>query len=787
MRPQRAWTVLLALLTWSIPLTMEQSTSSGNTTTLRLLLVAPFPDSMFNIPYTGGNSLIPSALMAIDEINSNPTILTDYHLEAIIGDGGCTITEKAVSRVLENVVHRSNDENIVGIVGPACSEATLALSALVKRYRIQLPLVTIANSPVLENMTNFPFTFGVVSTSSEHARTATELFKRLSKSGKWEEIALYYEGNRAYNLHIFRAVLENLISIGVNSTAIYRSPISPTYMPLEDIMERGIRVAFVFSSKGPACLLMCRAFHLGITYPAYQFVFTDRRLSQFQSCASNGEDLVFTYNSKQYRCSNDQIVEAIRGFVLFYFNLEALRLQSNTTRAVSGYTFSEYKQRYEQRLLEYSATIVEEEVNPSVWANPFYDAVWAVALAANQALPNLDLSSKLGIWDAEQINRTFNGLSFRGVSTTVDFNPNTGFSHSIIDISQIQYNVNITVSRLVGYHNSGILFDADDHNSSSDVLSVFIESSFEMSMETIPLWLSIPGYILTALVFAATLTYHGLHVYYRHRPSLKASSPKLNHLIFLGCYTLLGSVVLDTTNVAFPPEKRTHLLLCYIVTWLEHIGVAFVFSTLFVKYYRLYLVFLRTYDHRSNLTDNKLMLLAAVLVAIEVAILAIWAPFHPLEIDTTVERDDSTEIPTNREKRICVTTPDGKWFTVTASTYLAMLILAVVTLSILNRRIKQRDFNTTASTNVLVYMYTILLSILLPFVYIESNYDNIDLKYGLTNSLYLMFTILCLVFLFTPPLWLKDRRQNYSLTSSIQKISNILALGKVRSSSLVPI
>ena len=777
------WTVILTLLTWTIALTVDQK--SNNITTLHFLLIAPFPDPVFKPAYDDGHSLIPSGLLAVDEINRNSSILDGYHLEAIVGDGGCTFSNKAVSRVLENVIHRGPQHHIIGIVGPACSEAARTLSELMNRNRLKLPIVTFANSPVLANVSRYPFTYGIVSTSEEYAEAVVTLYKAMYNAGKWRNISLFYDANRLYHREIYRGVLNKLETEGFSLDSVYASPISPTYMPLEDIRMSGIRVAFVFSSKEPACMLVCRAIYLGMTHTTFQFFFTDRTLSHFQSCVNESITRVlnFTYNSRVYLCTNDEIVKALNNFIHFSFILEGLSLEPDTTRAVSGNTFSEYREKYEQWLFNYNHT-VEGELRPTPWAAPFYDAVWALALAANKTLPKLNFHSQLDIWDPDQLTQTFDELRFRGISTMVDFDPNTGFCDSIIGISRFEYNAtgNEIITVLKGYYDLGRLFDSSNHNSSDEVLSLYINSAFDVSTEALPLGLALTGYVLATLVLIATITYHVLHFYYRNKPSLKAASPQLNHFIFLGCYIILASVILDTTDVGFSPENTSrHLQLCYAVIWLENIGVTLVFSTLFVKYYRLYLVFLRTYDHRSNLSNGKLSLIVMVMVCIEVAILAIWTPFKPLQIDTTVAFDHSSEPPVNREKKICIARNVGTWFPITTSLYLAVLILAVVTLSILNRRIKQRDFNTTATTNILVYLYILLLSILLPSVYIESNYGNIDLKYGIINSVYLIFTVLCLVFLFTPPLLMKKRKnRKYSFGQQLQKISSIIALSRIQ-------
>ena len=785
-----ALAVLLSLLTWTATFSMGHRTNTSNVTTLHLLLLVPFPDPLFKPAYDRGHSIIPSGLLAVDEINNDSSVLNGYHLEPIVGDGGCTVSTKAVSQMLERVVHRRPNEYIIGIVGPVCSEAARALSDLMNRNRIKLPLITTGNSPVLANPTKYPFTHGIVSTSDEYAELVVKLYKEMRSKGEWTTISLFYDANRLYHREIYRGVLDMFKSQNISMDNIYASPISQDYLPLEDIIEAGIRIVFVFSSKGPACMLMCRAFTLGIKQPLYQLFFTDRTLGSFQTCVNGSDELVFTYNSKVHRCTNDQMVSAMENFIIFSFNLEALRLEPNGTRAVSGNTIAEYRDKYEWRLKEYNNETVEEELKPNEWAAPFYDAVWALALAANQTLPNLNLDSKLAIWEEDQLTHTFDALHFRGVSAIIDFNTKTGFSNSTITISRLERNGSGEIVDVPkGYYNAGALFDISNHNSNEEVLNLYINSAFGTSTKMLTRWLSIPGYILTILVLIATITYHILHFYYRYRPSLKAASPRLNHLIFLGCYIILASVALDTTDVGFSPKSTTaHLSLCYMVIWFEHIGVALVFSTLLVKFYRLYLVFLRTYDHRPNLSNGKLSLIVMGLVGVEIAILTIWTPFQPLTIETIVSFDSRSDPPINHKKRICVARGVGTWFQISASLYLAILILAVVTLSVLNRRIKQRDFNTTVATNILVYLFVFLLSILLPILYIiDSSYANIDVKYVLINSVYLTFTILCLVFLFTPPLLVRNQKaRKYSLSQQLQKISAIIALNRLESSPRSP-
>ena len=780
----RLWTVLLALLTWTTALTADANPDP--ITTLRILLIAPFPDPVLQPGYDAGHTIIPSGLLAVEEINNDSSLLPGYRLEAVVGDGGCNTDEKAVSHILENVIHRRPGDRVIGVVGPICSEAAQTLSEIINRQKIQLPLVTIANSPVLTVPDRYPFTYGVVSTSHEYANLIVRLYQEMN--GRWKRVSLFYDANRLYHVEIYRSILTELESEGVDLDQIYTSPISPMYLPLEDVIQGGTRVVFVFSSRVPACMLMCRAIHLSMSYPRYQFIFTDRTVQNFEQCA-NDSDLVFTYNQQRYSCSSDQLRASLHNYVFIDFDLEALSLELENVTAVSGNTYQEYRTKYEDMLKDYGNRTGEGELPANQWAAPFYDAVWALALATNSTLETLDFDSQLGIWDASTLTSTFNNLSFHGVSSVVNFDEETGYSKSTISISRLEYNETSGkfVPVLKGYYNSGVLFDANDSNSKEVVLSLYINSAFDTSTELLPRTVAIPGYILTILVFVTTVVYHILHYHYRFRPSVKAASQTLNHFIFLGCYIMLASIILATTDLTLSLHDLLHLSFCYTVVWLQNIGTVLVFSTLFVKYYRLYLVFLRTYDHRQNLSNATLSVIVLVLVGIDLLILTIWTIFQPLQIDTSVEFDLTSTMPTNREKRICREVVPGQWFTISLSLYLGLLILAVVTLSILNRRIKQRDFNTTATTNVLIFCYVLLLTILLPSVYLQSNYSNIDLKYILINTVHLAFTILCLAFLFTPPLLQRNRtnRQSYTLTQQLQRISNVVALGRLDSSVIL--
>ena len=114
------------------------------------------------------------------------------------------------------------------------------------------------------------------------------------------------------------------------------------------------------------------------------------------------------------------------------------------TELVSGQNYSEYRQRYDDKLKDF-ANEINSSLNGLVYANSFYDQVWTFALALNQSLPllasqNLSFSDN-GFGTTEPISSIIKGelqkLSFQGASGKIGFNEDHEIP-SFVNIFQIQ-------------------------------------------------------------------------------------------------------------------------------------------------------------------------------------------------------------------------------------------------------------------------------------------------------------------------------------------------------------
>ena len=167
--------------------------SSEERQTLYILAMVPFPDpekpAWARPDYDAAHSLLPAAQLAIDQINNRSDVLQDYNLELLEGDSGCNVVTTTYVSQVEQILY--SGKKVVGIVGPACSEAALSVAALAKRQigGRNLVHVTTGSIPLLDNRAKYPNTFGILSSSTAYVDV---IFQLMQQNG-WINVALLYD------------------------------------------------------------------------------------------------------------------------------------------------------------------------------------------------------------------------------------------------------------------------------------------------------------------------------------------------------------------------------------------------------------------------------------------------------------------------------------------------------------------------------------------------------------------------------------------------------------------
>ena len=739
-------TLLLYLFTASFHVAISQDKGSGqeNNTALYLLTVGPYPDPIFQPGWGGGPALIPAVRLAVEHINERRDILEGFSLKLLEGDSGCNVESKSIVTYVKNVFH--SGKQVVGIIGPACSDATLALAPIVSLNNATSLIVQSpgASSPLLNNVEYFN-TFRTVSSSIAYVDT----FLAIIKLNHWKRIASLYDEGRIYFRSTFSEFSRRAsgeAGLRVFSSAMYDGNELQLF-PIQEIIEEEVRVVFVFAGDQTCRRLLCLAYHMNVLFPTYQWIFHDRSKSQLI------QNETFRYNEMEFSCNQTIMKLASHGAIL---NTQRITREDDEV-TISGLNLTQYKEEYEQKRIEYQNEIGLSENITTSFANLYYNAAWLFALSLNSSVPILRENGfsladyKYGQPEATEIIRQeFFNVEFEGISGSIMFNRETRDSATIIDISQ-PWNNDSTVEVIERgcYHRS---INITTH-------AIFISDSFDKRQVKVHLGVGVIVILATLLstILTALLQLANLVWYYKR--SIKASSPNLSHLISSGCYLFAIAGLAYSIQETFDFPTSTHAIayatLCNTFTWCLVLGYSLVFGTVCAKMWRVY----RNFRHFRNespgalISDNALIVFVITLLFLDTIVCIVWNVTDPWLLETREDFDEQKGeidvVPTISIYSSCQCRNFFVWLGILVA-YKGIIALVVVALSIANRHIKRKEFRHTKKVSVLVYCLVVVWGAGMPLHLILGSF-NIHIKFlvmcGMLNSAIL----LCCALLFLPP------------------------------------
>ena len=726
---------------------------------LCLVVLGPYPDEaaapIFQPDWDAGPALIPAVRLATDKINNRTNILNGYRLRLLEGDSGCDVKMKAVVSFVGNVFRstRSTGCPVVGIIGPGCTGAATFIGSFLARDDASLLHISpSATSPLLTDSSTYPNTFRVLSSSLEYVSVYMELIKH----NGWHTVAALYDADREYFLSTFehfRDVMESTSDIS------YSSPVSDDKIPLSDIYAE-YRVVFAFVGGSLARKILCLAYHFqpSLIYPAHQWIFHDRTEKQLV------QNVSFSLGGTHYSCSKQQMMMATEGIILNVYRLKRDNVDTGTDVDLTLDNFSEsYEQYLTEHLREVRLTRDQYSKDAEDYAPVYYDATWAMALSLNRSASDLVRQENITLSDysygipqvTDIIKRHLSELQFQGISGRVTFQ---NYSTTIIDIYQLRYTHSSANSSsvLIGYYNDSELNMSDS--------AEFISDSFDMVISTAHEAFTIVFSIVIVVATGCVMALQFLYVRHRNSSSIKASSPKLSHLIFSGCYLLLVlafMIVLISSKwlaVVFDHQSRHYLIVlgvvCNVGGLCNIIGLTLIVGTLCVQQWRLYHIFNRFQVKHYFLSDIYLVCFVVCLVAINWTVLVVWISIDP-KLPMIQMKDVSYSPDGSRQPVIpiffsCVTKKTVIYGLIPSSISMVITI-CFVALSILNRHIRRENFTTASGANVYVFVTTgmIVLASTISFLFPKGG---VDVHYVLVlwEVCFLSVVFIVCVFLFLP-------------------------------------
>ena len=501
-------------------------------------VLVPFPDSNGTNGWDRGLELLPAARVAVREINDKTDLLAGYEMQLIERSHdacGVSIIFEGVSNLIRNALQTTvNDTNAIAVLGLACSTVAASVSPIAGRDEVSLLQLAMANSHALRDQSAYPHLWRFLSSSDGLVLSVIALMERFN----WRRVGLIFDGSGFFFNAIANTFREQVGSR--NYTLLLDQGIDSTHgfvaAALDLVQTSGVRIIFAPTTIPESVEIMCQASKRNLVWPGYVWIFPSRSLHEFYTNISDGCD------------NEDLLFKGIENVTLIDFELEN---RNSSAVLVSGHTYTEYKRDFDQESdkLQKEKKFVEllehfgfTKDNP--YSNYMYNQVWALALALNKSLPDLQ-SRGYHLQDYQYNNSEITAIieghledvSFAGTLGTVAFDKHREVPTEV-GIFQIRNDQEVEIAAIL----NGTLTLL---NISEDYIP---GDNFERHYNLIGLELVVIIYIQAALLSIFLTIMLCFMLIQQKQPEVKAMSPLLSVHIFIGCYLLVAASVILTTR-----------------------------------------------------------------------------------------------------------------------------------------------------------------------------------------------------------------------------------------------
>jgi len=729
MAAKLCWILLLVFLVLFVALGPELCRSKG--ISIQLLVMLPLEkasNTAAGIPkWDRGLEILPAAWLAADRINGDPNILPGYHLELIPVDTGLC-TPQFHSQALVNLVRTltQEDHHIVGVVGLFCTSLVQLISPFAGRSDLNLLQISGSVSPkFLNNERQYPHLYQIIPSTAIYIDVVFSLMEQFERT----RIGVVASINE-FDSYYFHTAEEFLQSAKHNPSlsVSFRSYLFASSL-MKGLQKDGKRIMFASVGVQKAADIICSAYQKGLTWPNYVWIFYEIDL----------EDLLL-YASEHCNVDAMKIQEAIEGVFLLRYQLQP---NNPGIESVIGQSYSEYYNEYLQYLNRSSAEM-NISLSPNIYANVLHDSVLAFALALNHSVQDLNLAPDCFQIGSESFTHplkdTLSTLSFNGALGHNSFR-NSSSRGSQIEVSIFQVRNGSVVAVGTYQQKTGqIIFQ-----SPGSIWNVPDDRKYALSSVAVAATLStliVILMILTTLILIMFVVYH-------NKPEIKATSPKLSSLMFVGCYFLFVSTLVHTLSAAVVNRGAAGIIVCNAVLWGGSLGMNLVLSTLLVRMLRIYHIFNYFGKVGKIWSDRTLLATAAIIVGADILLLLVWALTDTYQIRDYEVYQPNAEPPHYEVMQFCSCNYLQIWLAVILGE-IGVLLLCVFLLAIMTRKIRLRNFKDTKKVNMYIFLMVMIICILIPLWIILRNAGN---PTGSNLVIYLGFgatAFLCQLFLFVP-------------------------------------
>ena len=723
-------TIVLIILLPSFAAKEEEE--EGN---LNLLALVPWPDERPHADWDAGPDLLAGARVAIKEINNSTDILPDYKLNLIeSGHEACGLPggNFGVVNLVKYAINPSSNSRrgpVAAVLGLFCSTSTKIIAPFAGRNGIDLLQLSGSNSPdFLRDKELYPHLWRFLESATVHADTVISMMDAFD----WKKVALVADFENSFHSGIGDAFI-NKVNSRDDLNLLYRGNLLQLRnidKTVRGILESRARIIFLSTTAPQTAKIYCVAASLNMNWPNYVWIMADYLIKVIEDEVATGG-----------YCSLTELRKVTEGSLITYFSLEPDNPSS--TILVSNNTYQDYKDAYNKELELVKSDYPQVDIpGEYLYAGIIYDQVWAFAIAAHNSLPELERKnysiSEYGFGQPHIttiIEKYLKNVDFIGATGRVSFNNNSEVSNSIkIFRSTVQ------IGSYDARNSNPLNISIDDPP--DDDVSVVI-NVLPSSLAIVILTLS----VLVAIIVTVDLV---IMMYLRNHNEIRALSPNLSLLIFIGCYfECVASVLLVIESWVHEIPDDLFTINCNLVTWIGHLGIYLILATNLLKIARVSRVFSHFGKTGRCWKNYVLSVWILLMCSFPCSLIPLWVILDPLKLRVTMNyRTDAIPIFLELVPH-CHCNYYIMWKTILHA-YVAILIFGLIFFAVQTRKINRRDFKDTKKVNGFVFVTMFLVIIFLASHQVLRDLEQYKYADVSLCLLYLSMSLVCQIFLFMP-------------------------------------
>lgn len=739
--------VIFLLLSVSICRSQVPLSDSESPKAIRFLALVQWQDELGR-PHSGwdaGPDMLAAGRVAVKEVNNRSDILPGYTLEMIEGrHEACGLTEANLG-IRDLVQHGINPPNrtVVAVLGLFCSTSAQIIAPIAGRA--ELIQLSAANSAIFTKPgagERFPHLWRILVSANVYADTVLALVRHYG----WTRIGVIQDFETIYH----SGIAETFLALITRSNTSLEQHVELSYHgglvqtrdslvnnSLDSIKDKGARIIFLQTTGPQTSKFLCSAALRGMVYPDYLWIITDFFLS---GLIDELEDLS--------DCNEELLRKGANGSLVGFFDLEP-NINATLVNA-SGEPYSEYQRKYfieleQTRQDHYDTGEVRGDV---LYAGLLYDQVWSLALALHDVTSNTNISIDNYTFNQPETTRiieeSLSRVSFIGATGHIRFSANREVQNPV-KLYQIDSSLENDSDILIGIYEP-----------LTDRVDIYTNVHLppdrpEVHVIYLPTYGAVLLYLATLAVVIFVTVILTFLLYHRSKPQIKASSPILSLIMFIGCYFLCGACILLTTNISFGVSDGVFEFLCNTESILVFNGLSLIFVTLFIKLLRIHKIFNnKGMQYLGWIWDTSfLTIMVITITTIPNIILLVW-----LSVDRLQRRIRQVSVTTEpliyeKQYHLCSSKYLGYWYGL-AGVYISFILILVVILAARTRRIKHRNFKDTKKVNIFIFLFTLTFTISIFLFFIFPELELIRVGQILFTVGLLVMVCQCQIMLFLP-------------------------------------